>query len=290
MSRSPARALLAVGALYLLAGVGVGEDQTEAKAIRIQQEIIDSRLPQPASETTVTWLGRGSLRVDTELDSSSTPMVSTIFRRDSQGYLILDHDTKEALIYDREQVRLIAARREEAQQRLMERVDDDPTGTAAAIVRLQEQRKVTAGRSLAKDQVDVLFEKTSETGELEGTPWIKYREVRNGLVTQEFLVTPWDQLSVGAGVVEVLEDLGRFVKEAQEISIGAVRVPNPYESSMRLGGFPIAGRRFDGDGNIVLETKLISIDTVEDDGSVFGNPGYPERGVAENLPEEESTP
>lgn len=290
MSQVLARKLLVVVMLFSVAGIEVGESQTDARAIRVQQETINSRLPQPTSETSVTWIGQSSLRIDSEIDSSGAPLVSTIFRRGGQGFLILLHESEEALVYDREQVNLMALRRQKIQERLAELSADDPNGAAAMIIRMQEERKKSTDLNGAEPKASTGLEKTSEKGELEGTAWVKYREVRDELVTREFQVTPWDQFSIGEGIVGVFEDLERFIEDAQEISTATARLPNPFELFLQLGGFPIASRWFDEEGNTVLETRLTSVEVIEDADSVFENPGYPERGVTEDLPEVESTP
>ncbi|MGB5295432.1 MAG: hypothetical protein WBP34_10815 [Thermoanaerobaculia bacterium] len=265
-----------------------GDPESDARATRIRQETTNSRTSPPTTEVMITILGRGALRLDTELDAEGAPLVSTIFRVEQDSFLILLHDTQEAAIQDREQLRVIAERRQALEKRLEERLAEDPTGEAAAHARMLELRKETARLEAQKDPkgkpAGVRFEKTSESGELLGYPWNKYRQVRDGLLVQELLVTPWPDLGLGDEAALVFERMSRFVEDAMEIAGGVRRMENPYEPYLELGGFPLVIRYFNPQGESVAETRAVSIETVAGNG-VFENPGYPEKGIAEDLPE-----
>lgn len=265
-----------------------GDSESDAKATRIRQETTNSRVSPPTTDVMITILGRSALRLDTELDAEGAPLVSTIFRVEQDSFLILLHDTQEAAIQDREQLRVIAERRQALEKRLEERLAEDPTGEAAAHARMLELRKETARLEAEKDRegkpAGVRFEKTSESGELLGYPWNKYRQVRDGLLVQELLVTPWADLGIGDEAALVFERMSRFVEDAMEIAGGVRRMENPYEPYLELGGFPLVIRYFNPQGDSIAETRAVSIETVVANG-VFENPGYPEKGIAADLPE-----
>ena len=292
MLRFRALGLLLSGVLLAISPVP-GSAQTrglesDAKALRIRQEITDSRISPPTTEVMITTLGRGAFRVDTELDAEGGPAVSSIFRVDKDSFLILFHDTQEAAIQDREQLRVVAERRQALEKRLEERLADNPTSEDAAHGRMLELRKETARLEAERNQegkkVGRRFEKTSESGELLGYPWNKYRQVRNGLLVQELLVTSWADLGIGDEVVLVFERLSRFAEDSLEIAGGASRMENPYEPYLELGGFPLVIRYLNPQGESIAETRAVSIETVMGNG-IFENPGYPEKGMAEDLTE-----
>ncbi len=248
--------LLLSGVLFAMSPVPgsaqAREPESAAKALRIRQEITDSRFSPPTTEVMITTLGRGAFRLDTELDAEGAPLVSTIFRVDKDSFLILFHDTQEAAIQDREQLRVVAERRKALEKRLEERLAEDPTGEAAAHGRMLELRKETARLEAEKDQegkqVGMRFEKTSESGELLGYPWNKYRQVRDGLLVQELLVTPWADLGIGDEAALVFERMSRFAEDAMEIAGGVRRMENPYEPYLEVGGFPLVIRYFNLQG------------------------------------------
>lgn len=262
--------------------------ESDAKALRIRQEITDSRFSPPATEVLITTLGRGAFRLDTELDAEGAPAISSIFRVEQDSFLILFHDTQEAAIQDRVQLRVVAERRKALEKRLEERLAEDPTGEAAAHARMLELRKDTARLEAEQDQegeqVGRRFEKTSESGEILGYPWNKYRQVRDGLLVQELLVTPWADLGIGDEAALVFERLSRFAEDSLQIAGGVSRLENPYEPYLEIGGFPLVIRYFNSQGESMVETRAVSIETVAGNG-VFENPGYPEKGIAEDLAE-----
>ena len=262
--------------------------ESAAKALRIRQEITDSRFSPPAKEVMITTLGRGAFRLDTEFDAEGAPGVSSIFRVDKDSFLILFHDTQQAAIQDREQLRVVAERRKALEKRLEERLAENPTSEDAAHGRMLELRKETARlegeQHQEGKQVGRRFEKTSESGELLGYPWNMYRQVRDGLLVQELLVTPWADLGIGDGAALVFERLSRFAEDSLEMAGGVSRMENPYEPYLEIGGFPLVIRYFNPQGEPTMETRAVSIETVVGNG-VFDNPGYPEEGIAEDLPE-----
>ncbi|MGB5163350.1 MAG: hypothetical protein WBP10_20520 [Thermoanaerobaculia bacterium] len=292
MLRIRALGLFVGGVLFTMSPVPgfaqAREPESAAKALRMRQEITDSRFSPPTTEVMITTLGSGAFRLDTELDSEGEPLVSSIFRVDKDGFLILFHDNQEASRQDRQQLRLVAERRKAVEKRLEERLAEDPTGEAAAHGRMLELRKETARLEAEKDQegkeVGMRFEKTSETGELLGYPWNKYRQVRKGLLVQELLVTPWADLGIGEEAALVFERMSRFAEDAMEIAGGASRMENPYEPYLEVGGFPLVIRYFNLQGEWIMETRVVSIESVTGN-SMFENPGYPEKGIAEDLPE-----
>lgn len=258
------------------------------EALRIRQVTTDSRLSPPATEAQIATLGRGAFRLDTELADDGDPAISSIFRVDEDNFLILFHDTQEAAIQDREQIRAVAERRKALEKRLEERLAEDPTGEAAAHARMLERRKEAARLEAEQDREDkpagLRFERTSDTGELLGYRWIKYRQVRDGLPVQELLVTPWADLGIGDEAALVFERMSRFAEDSMEIAGGANRLENPYEPYLELGGFPLVVRYLDPEGEPIVETRAVSIETVVATG-VFENPGYPEEGIAEDVPD-----
>lgn len=268
---------------------GADDEADVPRAVRIRQETIDSRMTPPNTEIRVTTLGRRALRVDSEFDPSGAPQLSTIFRSSDNGFLILAHDTEEAWIYDHEQAGITAQRRQEFERRMSEQMADDESGAGEAIARMKTLREESARLRQERPQSAIEFRTTSETGEIEGQPWVKVVETLQGVVTRELLVTPWKELSTGEDAVRVFQEMSDFFDDVVEISGGAARMPNPYQHFEKLGGFPLVARQLDNQGNTVIETRVVSIEVIEDSNGVFENPGYPQRGVAEHLLEPDET-
>jgi len=78
--------------------------------------------------------------------------------------------------------------------------------------------------------------------------------------------------------------LSRFAEDSLQIAGGVSRLENPYEPYLEIGGFPLVIRYFNSQGESMVETRAVSIETVAGNG-VFENPGYPEKGIAEDLAE-----
>lgn len=283
MSCTVARILMIVLLASTAAAVRGADDEADARAVQIRQETIDSRMTPPNTEVVVTTLGRQALRVDSEFDPSGAAQLSTIFRSSDRGFLILAHDTEEALIYDREQARIAAQRRREFEGRMSEQLADDESPAGEAIARMKRLREESARLQQERPQSAIEFRTTSETGEIEGLPWVRVVETRQGAATRELLVTPWKELATGVDAVRVFQEMSDFFDDIVEISGGVARMPNPYQHFEKLGGFPLVIRQLDGNGNAVIETRVISIEVVEESSGVFDNPGYPQQGVAEHL-------
>ena len=258
--------------------------QKAAKIVRFELAIEDLGVDPAVRETALVFLGPDAIRLDSEVDEAGSPVSSMIFRRKEEGYLILFHETEEAVIYDLDEFREFTEKSDALQDRMWERLTEgrSPEETEA-LKKMRVSKRETARLGQVAMRAGLELEKTDESGELDGYPWRKYRELRSGTLSREFLVTPWEHLGIEGETARIFNEIASFSEEKQKISSGMSRAPEPFEHYVDLGGFPLVVRQFDGEGNLVFTTTVTAIESIEDSESLFQNPGYPEEGMADRV-------
>ena len=282
-------ALLIAGSMTMIVGsiswAQVLEQEERASvAIRFETDIEDTGVEPPVRERGRVILGPNAVRVDGEVDESGSPSSSMIFRREKQGYLILFHETEEAVVYDLPEIEEYVEKNEVLQDRLWKRLTAgrSPEETEA-LMKMRESRKETARLGQDAMLAGLKLVKTEEKGESDGHPWTKFQEFRSGTLAREFLVTPWEHLGVSAETAAVFQETGQFAAQRLEISQGLDRAPDPFQHYAEFGGFPLVVRQFDGEGNVVYKSTVTSIEKVENCATLFENPGYQEEGLSDRV-------
>lgn len=94
-----------------------------------------------------------------------------------------------------------------------------------------------------------------------GYPAANYTLSRNGQTVQELSVADWSDLGVGSAEQETFESYFEFFAEMEKLSknspFGSDEDANFFESMDQIGGFPVAGRHFEG-GEVDEEWSLRS--------------------------------
>ena len=280
---------LVVGVLSILSSADLRAQKSQAsrgtaKIVGFQIEIEDLGVDPVVREANRMFLGPRRLQYDSEIDESGAPLSTMVFRRQDQSYLILFHETKEALVYDLEEFEKYTEKSAALQDRLWERLTEGRSPEEAeALKKMRESKRETGRLGQEAMRAGLELKKTDERGELDGHPWRKYQEFRSGILSREFLVTPWSHLSIDAETSEIFKEIAVYNERKLEISDGMSRVPAPFEHYEKFEGFPLVVRQFDADGNLVFSATVTSIDGVEDTEGLFGNPGYPEEGLADRV-------
>jgi len=281
---------LFIGAVSLVLASGAWAQETDSaegaeKTVRFEIALEDSSVTPAIPEKGAVMLGPGAVRMDSELDESGSPSSSMIYQRESKSYLVLFHDNEEAVVYDVGEFKRYAEKNEALQEKLWERLSMGRSPEESeALKKMRQSRRETARLGQQAMQAGLKLEKTEETGVLDGHSWVKFQELRSGTLAREFLVTPWEQFGIGEETSEIFEEIADFAEQRREISGGMNRAPDPFEYYDEFGGFPLVMRQFDGEGNVVLESRVTAIETVESSEALFQNPGYPEEGLADRVP------
>jgi hypothetical protein len=279
------------GFVGLLLGPALGAQEAakppaKPTTIRFEIAIEDSSVEPPVHETDAIFLGSEAVRLDSLVDDSGSASMSVIYRRKQKDYLILFHEVEEAVVYDLEEFGRFTDKKKALQERLWERLSSTGSPEEAEVLSKMRESRREAGRlQIQAERLGLRLEKTDETGQTDGHPWTKYREFRSGSLAREFLVTPWQHLGIGAETSEVFEEIAFFAERRKEISEGLDRAPDPFQHFDAFGGFPLVVRQFNGEGEVVFESTVTAIETLEDSDAVFKNPGYAEEGLADRVRE-----
>lgn len=281
--------ILLLGSLSMLIGSDLHSQELQstkasAKILKFEIDVEDLGVDPVVQEKDRVLLGPDALRLDSDVDDSGTPLSSLVFRRRDRSYLILFHESKEAVVYDLAEFKEFTEKSEALQNRLWERLAEGrPPEEAEILTKMRESKRETARLGQEAMQAGLELKKTEETGELDGHPWRKYQEFRHGTLSREFLVTPWTHLGVQDETSRIFEEIKAFDDQKREFSQGMNRAPDPFGHYVEFGGFPVVVRQFDGGGNIVYTATVTSIEEVEDSGDLFQNPGYQEEGMADRV-------
>lgn len=280
-----------ISALLLIVGPVIqaqeeAEDQPEihSKVMRFEIRAVEPGTESAGHEAGVFYLGPDALRIDTSGEDPESMASSLIFLRQEKRYLVLMHETEEAVTYDLEEFARYTKKNEALQEKLWERLAGAASPEEAeAMLELRRVRREAgvARNKLLKATLDL--EKTDVTGEMDGYAWTLYRELAGETVMREFLVAPWDDLGIAEQTSEIFEETAYFAAQKKEISGGLSLAYDPFQHYDQFDGYPLVMRQLNADGSVVLEVKVTAIQEVDDPGEFFENPGYPEKSLSETV-------
>lgn len=260
------------------------EIQQDSKVMRFEIRGVEPGTDSADYEGGVFYLGPGALRMDASGEDSETMASSLIYLRQDKSYMVLMHETEEAVTYDLEEFARYTEKNEALQEKLWERLAGAASQEEAEA--MLELRRVRREAAIAKNKIlkaTLNLEKTDVTGEMDGHVWTLYREFAGETVTREYLVTPWDDLGITEETSEIFEETAYFAAQKKEISGGLSLAYDPFQHYDQFDGYPLVMRQLNADGSVVLDVKVTAIQAVDDPGDLFENPGYPEKGLSETV-------
>lgn len=202
-----------------------------------------------------------------------------IFRGDRREMVVVDHDSRTYHLIDSAAMAGIAGRLSEAERMMQEALKNVPEDKRAMIEQMMKQKMPNA--QAAPQRAKSELKKTSERGEQNGYPCVKYEVLRGGKKIRELWVTDWSNVEGGSDVVGAFEDMAGFFSELMDSmpSFGGYGGPGAdpaFEHMKELGGFPVLTREFDeADGSLEGETLLRSARRQTIDPDAFEPPsGY----------------
>ncbi len=202
-----------------------------------------------------------------------------IFRGDRREMVVVDHENRTYHLIDEAAVGQIAGQLSEAERMMQEALKNVPEDKRAMIEQMMKQ-KMPPGAQAPPARSQSELKKTSERGEKNGYPCVKYEVLRDGRKIRELWVTDWSNVEGGSDVVGAFEDMADFFSELMSAmpSFGGQGGPvdGPgFEHMKELGGFPVVTREFDDDGSLEGETFLRSAKRQTIDPDAFDPPsGY----------------
>ena len=201
-----------------------------------------------------------------------------IFRGDKGDggeVVVVDDDGKSYFVMDRAAMAAIGGQVSAAMKQVDEMLKNLPKEQQDAI------RKARGGMMPGPPKRESAeLRKTSDTGDKNGYPCVKYEVLRGGRKVRELWVTDWDNVEGGAEVVGAFEEMAAFFREMM------AGIPNmggggggPADIGLgEMGfdkGFPVVTREFDEDGSLESESALRSAKRQTIDPDAFEPPsGY----------------
>ncbi len=201
-----------------------------------------------------------------------------IFRGDRREMVVVDHENKTYHLIDEEAVKGIAGQLSEADRMMKEALKNVPEDKRAMIEQMMKQ-KMPAGTQLPEQRPKSELKKTSERGDQNGYPCVKYEVWRDGHKLRELWVTDWSNVEGGSDVVDAFEGMADFFRQMMDslpnMGGGGPADNNAFEHMKELGGFPVVTRDFNDDGSLEGETTLRSAKRQTIDPDAFEPPsGY----------------
>ncbi len=200
-----------------------------------------------------------------------------IFRGDRREVVVVDHNDRSYHLFDEAAIGQIAGQLSEAERMMQEALKNVPEDKRAMIEEMMKRR--LPPQAVPKRSENEL-RKTSERGDRNGFPCVKYEVWRDGRKSRELWVTDWDNVEGGSEVIGAFEDMADFFRRMLDSFPGMGDSGGPigdtaFEHMKELGGFPVVTREFDDDGSLEGETALRSARRQTIDPDAFEPPsGY----------------
>ena len=201
-----------------------------------------------------------------------------IFRGDRREMVVVDHENQTYSVIDEAAVGQITGQLSEAERMMQEALKNVPDDKKAMIEQLMKQ-KMPPGAQAPPERPKSELKKTSERGDKNGYPCVKYEVLRGGVKVRELWVTDWSNVEGGSDVVGAFEDMADFFSEMMDalpkFGQGESFGDPAFEHMREIGGFPVVTREFDDDGSLEGESTLRSARRQTLDPDAFEPPsGY----------------
>ncbi len=201
-----------------------------------------------------------------------------IFRGDRREMVVVDHENRTYMVVDEKAAEGIAEQLSEAERMMQEALKNVPEDKRAMIEQMMKKKLPPAAATPRRPKREL--KKTSERGDKNGYPCVKYEVLRDGRKIRELWVTDWSNVEGGSEVVDAFESMADFFRQMMDAipNMGGDHGPigdNAFEHLKELGGFPVITREFADDGSLEDETALRSAKRQTIDLDAFEPPsGY----------------
>lgn len=191
--------------------------------------------------------------------SDSLKSNEMIFRGENREMVVVDHDGQSYMVIDEAMINSIGEQLRGVEAQMREALKNVPPEQRAMMEKMMKGR-MPPQAGLARSRVEL--RRTSESGNKNGYPCVKYEAVLDGQKVREVWVTPWDNVEGGDEAAEAFEAMAEFFTEMRDSMPRFGRDENendnPFEDMKELNGFPVLTYEYATDGSLESESALNS--------------------------------
>ncbi len=192
--------------------------------------------------------------------SDSLDSNEMIFRGESREMIVVDHGGKSYMVIDEAMINSLGERLSDVEAQMLEALKNVPPEQRAMMEKMMKGRMPPQAAGPARSRVEL--RRTSESGNKNGYPCVKYEAVLDGRKVREVWVTPWDNVEGGDEAAEAFEAMAEFFTEMRDSMPRFGRDENendnPFEDMKELNGFPVLTYEYATDGSLESESALNS--------------------------------
>ena len=213
---------------------------------------------------------------------SSKEAGAMIFNGERKEMMAIDYENRQFVRMNQEQMNALAAQVEAAIAEMEAMLAAMPPEQQEFAREMMKQnmpesvRKADLGELVAAGKSDVF-------GGLE-CQW--YNLVENGRTIRDVCITEWDDFPEGKAIANALGTLGEFFDDMREAFSAAGgmaamdRQEDMFAHMKELGGYPIRSRDYDAEGNVTIDSELVSAGPVDVQDAAFEAPeGFTEHVI-----------
>jgi len=183
-----------------------------------------------------------------------------IFRGENREMIVVDHDGKSYMVIDEAMINSIGEQLSGVEAQMREALKNVPPEQRAMMEKMMKGRMPPQATGPARSKVEL--RRTSESGNKNGYPCVKYEATLDGRKVREVWVTPWDNVEGGDEAVEAFEAMAEFFTKMRDSmpKFGGDENgnDNPFEDMKELNGFPVLTYEYAADGSLESESVLNS--------------------------------
>lgn len=251
-----------------------------AAGVVFEIETTDHEQSPPKVESTQVQAEGKNLKMSIAPGERGDQSGTVLFRGDRQEMVVVDHDQKSYFVIDQEALRQIGEQLAGVSDQIAEALKNVPEEQRAMVEKMMKERMPPqAAKRPATD-----LRKTSERGDKNGYPCVKYEVFRDGRKIRELWVTDWSKVEGGNEVADSFREMAKFLKQFLD-QLPANGAPGGLGDAVlsqldELDGFPVVTRDFDDTGSLETESSLRSSSRRTLDPAEFEPPaGYKRRSM-----------
>lgn len=252
--------------------------------VEIEVTAIDHQAENAAPQPSRIRVAPNRLRIDPAEGSQGGQEMTTIFRRERNDFLVVDHADEAFVLMDQTGIDQLVAQVKATMKQIDEQMASLP----------DEQRQLMLRAMMEEEQraADTRLVRTDQEAEKGGFPCTLFEvRVRDELVRQVW-VASWDDMpepEIMRGALEGMEEffdrltgaLGEVTSAVGGFQAFDLSGGSPFEELKEMGGFPIHSLDY-VDGELVSETLVKSVKSAEIPGTIFAAPiNYRQRTLFE---------
>jgi len=200
-----------------------------------------------------------------KIGNPDTKEEEMIYSASSKTMTVIDHKSRSYLQLDQAAIKKITTQMNQAMAEYERALQSAPAAQRQMMEQMLRQQMPGMAQKKAPT-IEVIH--TGNSTETNNYPTTVYQVKTDGKKTQELFVTAWENLQGSENVMSTLQEMSGFMNEMlKAMSTGPMADMMPGATAKNwldqlgeINGFPVLVKEYDNGGNIISETKLLSIE------------------------------